>query len=490
MNERHEEIPLIHSCSQCRGGSPYHNAALKWMKLCVSTLIIALFVSNAWRFPRFSRVTIENRVQVQALQEDHAVHQFWWLTDVHLDLGYDPRQTPQSPQYICRNHQLGVNSSTRSQSFPWGRINCDPPLKLLQSQLRAMHSLDPAPKALLVTGDMLAHFLPNSDIAAETLRVVASQFALFFSKVQVVFTLGNVDMQLVDAHVDFYQQYSTLASLYKQIGWLRESEVASFSKGGFYSRHLDQSLSFLVLNTNLVVDRPNIDRWSPAAQSMLDWLQVQLSLLRKSRQRAIIIGHAAPGSKVQAANWFPEATASFSELCARYADVILLQIFGDYTEAVEFRMIWDQKDRVAVPILVSPGTTPRRPAAPGTNPVFEQITYSPHRQAIDDVQRWIFDLQRANFMDMMRDEYSEPQALWTAQKSFRSHYGVTQVDASNLEKVWNRLVSNYTALSEHFRWQWPKFATNRDFAIDLCDMRFLQNSRSACYADPGAWIRA
>ncbi|KAA8491462.1 Acid sphingomyelinase-like phosphodiesterase 3b [Porphyridium purpureum] len=476
---------------------------------------VVLFASNAWRLAQAEpgvqwcvcgthRACVDNGpTRAAHLQRIQELLKFWWVSDLHIDLDYSAHVVPETPWLVCRefDQQRHTRSSGRGpghQAFALGRVNCDPPLALFESQLLAMHAEDPNPSAIFLTGDVIAHFIASRSRAAQTLREVAAAISRKFPSTRVFVALGNVDMQLAGDESDdsaLPLQFEFLASIFHSVGWLHTRDMQhTFATGGYYKADLDASLSVISINTNLMLKRQQADAGSNRAQlarQMLLWIEHQALRAQLEGRRLLLLGHAAPGAKTQLANWYEEYTTQFSDLSARFRGVFIMHLFGDFTEAVELRMLWDnssQDAHVSSGVLIHPGLTPRRPAAPGSNPSFKQILYSRDQRVIMDSITWVMNLQAASFASMTG---AGPHLdTWERQPSIRERFGLASLHSDELEALFMQLRSNVSTLERFYRVAWSRFITNHDFTSDLCDMRFTAaGPRLKCYADPTGLFR-
>ncbi len=116
------------------------------------------------------------------------------LTDVHLDLNYDPTVAPEAK---CQKGQLKKSSTVAY----YGRKNCDTPYALVESAVEKIRSLNP--DLVLMPGDIASHFVQIplaqefSVRAYDQLKHVLANFTSLVREklpnIPVVFTLGNDD---------------------------------------------------------------------------------------------------------------------------------------------------------------------------------------------------------------------------------------------------------------------------------------------------------
>lgn len=129
--------------------------------------------------------------------------------------------------------------------------------------------------------------------------------------------------------------------------FIPEDQRHSFVEGGwFLSEVIPGKLVVISLNTmyffesNSAVDGCN-DKSQPGYEHM-EWLRVQLQLLRSRGMKAILTGHVAPARSRQKANWDETCWQKYTLWTDRYRDVIVGGLYGHMN--VDHFMLQDSHD--------------------------------------------------------------------------------------------------------------------------------------------------
>jgi len=233
-------------------------------------------------------------------------YKFWQISDLHLDLNYDVDGDPSKNNWCHKNIS---ETSEKSPLLDAGNYNCDAPLLLIKSLLKAMHELEPNPDFIIWTGDNAPHAAnPEADyhyITNVTSWVFREIHALFGEEVTVIPALGNHDAYPADSYIDAqnateeevtqYKMYWNQGGFGKHIDG--DENEKSFKRCGYYTKNIKLEgvdLKFVVLNTNIYYNNPNVAKVSDPCDQ-LDWLKKTLEEAGDS-EKVYLMAHVPPGT--------------------------------------------------------------------------------------------------------------------------------------------------------------------------------------------------
>jgi sphingomyelin phosphodiesterase acid-like 3 len=284
---------------------------------------------------------------------------------------------------------------------------------------------------LLVTGDLLGHYIPTNFYTAyyhpapvpatpsraavtamqqfidKTVAFVALQIRAAAGNAPVMFAVGNIDTyDLAALGPDTPFLLNNARIIYTQFlgnSGDEQTFTTTFTNGGYYSAQLlGSNLMVIVLNTNSFVDGAptNAD-----ANAELDWLNFQLATAQAAGQKVWILMHVPPGANSQgtAQNSVKAGTPSevseqttemmwdsvnqetFLQMLGNYPGVVTLMLAG-HTHMDEYRILSTGNVLEQLP-SISPCF--------GNNPAFKVITIGQATLAATDYQSDFFNLASA-----------------------------------------------------------------------------------------------
>ena len=343
---------------------------------------------------------------------------FLWFSDLHYDPFYG-----RGGAWLSRGAGCAFDDAPSD-----GQVECDAPLALINSALRAAKSLPP-PDFILVTGDLSRHGTDQLDQPEETLvdifNAVAQAFKSAFPRSSLVFCLGNNDA-IADYYLDVDDpKIFRLAMNTNMRHILAKSEVETFRRGGFYSRPMRNNVKIIALNTVIysMNHQPRYSGDDPLGQ--FAWLETKLSRTRQEGGRVMIVGHIPPtiGSFRRAQFWQNRYLNQYLDLIEEYSDIVSCQLFG-HLHSDEFRLLPLQNTS---PIFLGSSITPIF----GGNPSFRVVYYDDTRGDVENYDSLYLDLSR-----------SGSNATWKKLYSFREAYGVTNMSTAAMRSVVDGLPPN------------------------------------------------
>lgn len=170
--------------------------------------------------------------------------------------------------------------------------------------------------------------------------MMADKFAHVFSSkhkgggldIPVVPTWGNNDFL---PHNIFYPGPNKWLRHYSDIWspFIPEAQRHSFEFGGWFSVEvIPNHLAVLSLNTMYFFDRnAGVDGCANPSEpgyQHLEWLRVQLKLLRERNMKAILIGHVPPARTNNKQNWDETCWQRYTLWLKQYRDVVTASLYG------------------------------------------------------------------------------------------------------------------------------------------------------------------
>eukprot|EP01006_Ploeotia_vitrea_P058780 TRINITY_DN70217_c0_g1_i1.p1 TRINITY_DN70217_c0_g1~~TRINITY_DN70217_c0_g1_i1.p1 ORF type:complete len:573 (+),score=285.95 TRINITY_DN70217_c0_g1_i1:163-1719(+) len=428
---------------------------------------------------------------------------FVQLSDVHYDEFYDDTKSCAS---LCRNrmttglYQHGCGAAeVKPAPFvaPMGRARCDTPPVLMQSVLDAASSLVSRPRFVVISGDLIAHWLPQvqgTGKSPETLMFDGMQAVLehvkaAFPAVPIYAVLGNND-----AIVDYTPLTGELA---QRVGTLLESYIRvprtglgvphDFSKlntGAYYWTQCGHTLPHLrLIGLNTIVFSSSATGQSAAtlAADQLQWLRTTLAAFRASGDpllRAMIVGHIPPvvngyGSGSQ--QWQAAYADTYMSIVYDYRDMISSQHFGHFhSDEMRVPTLHD----TPLPVLtINPSVTPNFLSNPSFRRYLLNTTVP---NAVVDYEQWLMDLHRANVNASVP---SLPRSRWQESYRFRDAYLVDDMTPLSALAAERYIRSSLKATADYlarYHTHWVDMKRRLDFVDCAFDNVVDQASFAAC----------
>ncbi|KAJ6109214.1 Endopolyphosphatase Ppn1p-related protein [Penicillium sp. IBT 16267x] len=164
--------------------------------------------------------------------------------------------------------------------------------------------------------------------------------------VPVVPTLGNNDIAPHNIFMDgpniWTRRYSELWRHF-----IPEDQRHSFVEGGWFtSEVIPGKLSVISLNTMYFYDSNSaVDGCAAKSEpgyEHMEWLRVQLELLRSRNMKAILMGHVAPAHSSQKASWDETCWQKYTLWVNRFRDVVVGSLYGHMN--IDHFMLQDSHD--------------------------------------------------------------------------------------------------------------------------------------------------
>ncbi|KAL3473306.1 Metallo-dependent phosphatase-like protein [Aspergillus californicus] len=290
---------------------------------------------------------------------------FLHFTDPHLDTHYKPGA---SVDQVCHRGKgfagpLGAEGS-----------GCDSPTALVDETFRWIEkNLKWEIDFVLWTGDSARHDnderIPRS--AGEVIdlnEVLATKFIDIFEdrsaprglSIPIIPTIGNNDIM---PHNIFKEGPNRWTKKFTEV-WAKfipEHQRHTFEEGGWFLAELiPNKLAAISLNTMYFYESNSaVDGCAAKSEpgfEHMEWLRIQLELLRERGMKVILIGHVPPARAGLKRNWDESCWQKYTLFINRFRDVVVGSVYGHMN--LDHFMLQDSRD---VDIVTADETTPNEP---------------------------------------------------------------------------------------------------------------------------------
>ena len=407
---------------------------------------------------------------------------FLWLSDIHLDMFYYDKSSPQAkreaqttlknlvddsdPQALrWKDHsQWGpILDQSVTQGGSYNARGSDANHKLLQAVLDQASRVLHTPEFIVITGDHLGHdfganyaaLAPTSmqtaalynDFATQTLAYIAKSVRDHFDHGAPIFaTLGNNDAYCGDYDIRLDQPDSTFLAdtaatfLRYFLPDLSPDEEkafrATFLEGGYYLADLPvgDDKQLVVLNSIPFMDSDHYPQdWSTYSGSkticakgevldpakQLSWFT---DLVDNGSGQAWVALHVPPGIGCYGSSkdWTADRLTTFKNAFLGDGGLSLAGTFAAHSHMDSFKLMRDGSGKAVSFVLQGPSVSPNH----SNNPSFRVVTYDPKDLHIVDHDTHYIDLNTG----------------WWSSFSFDETYGATAVDTESLEALYQAMV--------------------------------------------------
>ena len=252
--------------------------------------------------------------------------------------------------------------------------DCDSPLALVNETFRWIEEhLKDELDFVIWTGDSARHDnderIPRTtDEIVQLNEYMAEKWTTLFGtrdkvpsdvpriSVPVIPTFGNND---IAPHNIFRSGPNPWTKKFAEVwrDFIPENQRHSFVEGGWFtSEVIPGHLAVISLNTMYFFDSNSAvdgcaDKSEPGYEHM-EWLRVQLQLLRDRNMKAILVGHVAPARSDEKSNWDESCWQKYTLWKNRYRDVVVGSFYGHMN--VDHFMLQDSHE---VDLLTKPKAT-------------------------------------------------------------------------------------------------------------------------------------
>lgn len=267
--------------------------------------------------------------------------------DIHPDQYYKAGTLPDEKGGTCHR---GKGSAGY---FGAEGTDCDSPLSLVNETFRWIEeNLKDEIDFVIWTGDSVRHDNDEkqprtADEIVKLNELLAQKWVDLFGvsdhakqspssipqlSIPVIPTLGNNDIL---PHNIFREGPNTWTKKFAEIWrhFIPEDQRHTFVEGGWFTIEvIPNKLAVISLNTmyfyesNSAVD--GCSSKSEPGYEHMEWLRVQLQLLRSRRMKAILIGHVAPARSKEKKSWDESCWQKYTLWMDRYRDVVVTGLYG------------------------------------------------------------------------------------------------------------------------------------------------------------------
>ncbi|UKZ62365.1 uncharacterized protein TrAtP1_003615 [Trichoderma atroviride] len=262
---------------------------------------------------------------------------FLHISDFHPDELY--RVHTSTEESVACHRGKGLAGSYGAE-----KTDCDSPFSLVNATFAWIkENLKDDIDFVIWTGDSARHDSDEQNPRHEpeilrTNRIIADKFIETFSTPQhglsipIVPTFGNNDFLphniMLPGPNKWFAAYSDI--------WTRfipEEQRHSFTFGGwFYVEVIPNRLAVFSLNTMYFFDRnAGVDGCAHPSEpgyKHLEWLRVQLQILRERGVKAILMGHVPPARTESKQNWDETCWQKYTLWLKQYRDVVVGSLYG------------------------------------------------------------------------------------------------------------------------------------------------------------------
>jgi sphingomyelin phosphodiesterase acid-like 3 len=442
-----------------------------------------------------------SRAALPAVAPDGSTSSFVAFSDIHFDPFFDPSLVADLVRTDPAHWRaLFERSATKSVSA-YGNDSNYP---LLESALAAAAGAAPDPDFVLVTGDFLAHGLPDQfakysphagnaayqRFARQTMEFVTVMIRDAFPRARVISALGNNDSDCGDYQLRPGGRFlARVASFWRPLlGPTTGAFEQTFTAGGFFSVPHPTVRHLRVVALNTVAFSPkykSCGKGDDLAARQLAWLDRTLHEARRRGDKVWLLYHVPPGidafATLRATGpcpaspvplWRTEDQSRFQRIVAKFPGLVKAS-FAGHTHMDELRLPAEGGF-----IHVTPAVSPLF----GNNPGFAVFSYARATGEIADFRVYDLDLAAGG-----------PAPRWAPEYDFREAYSQPKVDDSTLRAVQQRIgsdpevrhrymtfypVSSSSATADLAHWQayWcgAQTFTPEDFAACYCPSQTRQ----------------
>lgn len=373
--------------------------------------------------------------------------EFLVISDIHFNPLADPALT----------QQLMASEPTQWEAIFTGDLNQplqkygdDSAWPLLSALITGIRDVQPRPKIVFLTGDILTHKFREKFVAAENTKDHAA-FRSFVKKtfafvsfelekaaggVPVVYTLGNNDEECGDYALQpsgpFLQDTSGHV---RALAHLSAGDLTGWMAYGSYTMPNPIAVHhrIIALNTNFWSRRYTNTCGSQSddpGQTVLDWLSGQLKEAQRGHEKVWLVYHIPPGIDGHSSSranqtvpmWKQNYAEGFNKLLDEYRKTIDLNLAG-HTHLDDIRLV--KTPHATTLVLINPGVSPNV----GQNPAFRVFEVDSRARLIDLMTYYIPRLENLK---------------WQLEYRARSAYNLKHLNAKSYESLYRQIDGSST----------------------------------------------
>ncbi|KAL6830608.1 Endopolyphosphatase [Trichoderma sp. SZMC 28015] len=337
--------------SRQRGGGvnrrPYQLMLLAFASLTSKTLALP----SATRLDQQVLRPIEPESDALPLQQRKLSGRFLHISDFHPDELY--RVHTSTEEGIACHRGKGLAGSYGAE-----KTDCDTPFSLVNATFTWIEeNIKDDIDFVIWTGDSARHDSDEQNPRHEpeilrTNRIIADKFVETFSspehglEIPIVPTFGNNDFLPHNIMLPGPNKwFATYSDIWRR--FIPEEQRHSFAFGGwFYIEVIPNQLAVFSLNTMYFFDRnAGVDGCAHPSEpgyKHMDWLRVQLQILRERGVKAILMGHVPPARTESKQNWDETCWQKYTLWLKQYRDVVVGSLYGHMN--IDHFLLQDEKE--------------------------------------------------------------------------------------------------------------------------------------------------
>ncbi len=407
------------------------------------------------------------------------------VADIHFNPMFDPILVAQLEAADSAQWESILNRSKMTAFSQYGE---DTNWWLLRSSLEQMQKTSPHPALVMVAGDSLAHWFPQTyqntthdgdrehyrKFVLKTMKFLALELRKHYPDTKILVTPGNNDEDCGNYSIEAGGTFLTdTAELVRDLAYGDDEVRGSWEElGSFDVPHPTiPNVRIISLNTILFSDKYHAANFSEGCAAVssngpndeLTWLESRLSKAKARHEKVWIMFHIPPGidsyasiQKYQALLkstperasdrqtclsgvvplWVPSRTAQFNSLLEKYRGTVIAG-FSGHTHVDDFRVLKASGSDSPF-VLITPAVSPIY----NQNPSFRTVAFAKDGSILDASVYYLTNLIYAS---------STTPGEWELEYQFSKTWKLPRIDAPGLSSLYSRIRSD-----EVVRGEWLK----------------------------------
>jgi len=373
------------------------------------------------------------------LAQAQAAQQFLIISDIHFNPLADPALA--SPLMAAEPSQWEAIFAGDAHS-PAPKYGEDSSWALLSALVTGMQSIQPRPKVIILTGDVLPHKFQDkfsaitheTDPAAfrgfvkKTFTFIGLELQKASAGVPLLYTLGNNDEECGDYALQpdgpFLQDTRQMVQALAQVN--AEAMAPWVSLGSYAAENpLARHHRIIALNSNFWSARYQDSCGSKSGdpgQAEMQWLTDQLKDAAAHGDKVWLAYHIPPGIDGHSSSktgkvvtfWKAPYAEAFDKVLDQYSKTIELNLAG-HTHLDDIRLV--KTEHTETLVIINPGVSPNV----GQNPAYRLVTVDAKARPVDITTYYMPKL------DVLK---------WEPEYSLRAAYGLKKVDAASYQHLY------------------------------------------------------
>lgn len=362
-----------------------------------------------------------------AIDPSSDIGTFAFFSDVHIDPKYSVGSNAGCGKPLCCRAADGPPSSPADAAGLFGDFRCDTSPAMLDSMVKFVSSISPAPDFALVGGDDPPHDVweQSREENVGAIQLVAQKLKEAFGSIPVYSAIGNHESFPVNQFEGpGFDDWLNNAVADAWSSWLPQDSQKTLRFGGYYTVSVPNTkLRVVSLQTNYC---NNDNFWlllNDTDGGQLAWFADVMSQARSAGQRVYLLAHLSPSDCLE-----PYAE-SLHTIIEQNADIIAGQFYG-HTHVNKIIMFRDSATN-SKPISngwLGPSVT----TYTGYHPAFRIFTYNRTTFEPLDYTVYLANITEAN---------ANNKADWKVSYTARAEYSLNGLSAGDyqdfISRMWN-----------------------------------------------------